>query len=60
MKSTKIFLCPAAALLCDKHRFTEMRRVNISGTHIFLAIAAGLCMAGPFTWIVIKYWLFAV
>ena len=37
-----------------------LRRVNISGTHIFLAIAAGLCMAGPFAWMVIKYWLFAV
>jgi hypothetical protein len=37
-----------------------MRKVNISGTHVFLAIAAGLCMAGPFAWMVIKYWLLAV
>ena len=37
-----------------------MRKVNISGTHVFLAMAAGLCMAGPFAWMVIKYWLFAL
>jgi len=35
-------------------------QVNISGTHIFLVMTAGLCMAGPFAWMVIKYWLFAL
>jgi len=36
------------------------RNVNISGTHVFLAMAAALCLAGPLAWMFIRYWLFAV
>ena len=36
------------------------RNVNISGTHVFLAMAAGLGLAGPLAWLFIRYWLFAM
>jgi hypothetical protein len=35
-------------------------KVNISGTHLFLAMAAGLCLSGPLAWMFIRYWLFAL
>ena len=35
-------------------------KVNISGTQVFLAMAAVLCMAGPLAWIFVRYWLFAL
>jgi hypothetical protein len=36
------------------------RKVNISGTQVFLAMAAGLCLAGPLAWMFVRYWLFAL
>jgi hypothetical protein len=36
------------------------RKVNISGTQVFLAMAAGLCAAGPLAWMFVRYWLFAL
>jgi hypothetical protein len=36
------------------------RRVNLSGTQVFLAMAAGLCLAGPLAWMFVRYWLFAL
>jgi hypothetical protein len=35
-------------------------KVNISGTQVLLAMVAGLCLAGPLVWILVRYWLFAV
>jgi hypothetical protein len=34
------------------------RRVNISGTQLLLAMATGLCLAGPLVWAIVRYWLF--
>jgi hypothetical protein len=36
------------------------RKVNISGTHVFLAMAAGLCLAGPLAWMFVGCRLFAL
>ena len=36
------------------------RKVNISGTQVFLVMAAGVCLAGPLAWMFIRYWLFAL
>jgi hypothetical protein len=36
------------------------RKVNISGTQVFLAMGAGLCLAGPLAWMFVRYWLFAL
>jgi hypothetical protein len=36
------------------------RRVNISGTHVILAMAAGFCLAGPLAWMFVRHWLFAL
>ena len=34
-------------------------RVNISGVQVFVALAIGACLAGPVTWALVRYWLFA-
>jgi hypothetical protein len=36
------------------------RKVDISGTQVFAAMAAGLCLAGPAAWMFVRYWLFAL
>jgi hypothetical protein len=36
------------------------RKIDISGTQLFVAIATGLCLAGPMVWMVVRYWLFAL
>jgi hypothetical protein len=36
------------------------RKVDISGTQVFLAMATGLCLAGPLAWMFLRYWLFAL
>ena len=36
------------------------RKANISGTQVFLAMAAGLCLAGPLAWMFVRYLLFAL
>jgi hypothetical protein len=36
------------------------RKVNVSGTQVILAMAAGLCLAGPLAWMFVRYWLFAL
>jgi hypothetical protein len=36
------------------------RNGNISGTQVFLVMAAGLCLAGPLAWMLVRYWLFAL
>jgi hypothetical protein len=37
-----------------------IRKVDISGTQVFAAMAAGLCLAGPILWVLVRYWLFAL
>jgi hypothetical protein len=37
-----------------------MRRVNISGSQVILAMATGLCLIGPLVWAFVRYWLFAL
>jgi hypothetical protein len=32
--------------------------VNISGAEALLAMATGLCLAGPLVWMFVRYWLF--
>jgi hypothetical protein len=36
------------------------RKLNISGTQVFLVMVAGLCLAGPLAWMFVRYWLFAL
>jgi hypothetical protein len=36
------------------------RKVNVSGSQVILAMAAGLCLAGPLAWMFVRYWLFAL
>ncbi len=36
------------------------RKVNMSGTQVFLGMAAGLFLAGPLAWMFVRYWLFAL
>ena len=33
--------------------------LNISGSQILMTLAAGICLAGPLVWALLKYWLFA-
>jgi len=32
--------------------------LNISGSHVLVALAAGICLVGPLVWVLVKYWLF--
>jgi hypothetical protein len=34
--------------------------VNISGAEVLLAMATGLCLAGPLVWMFVRYWLFGL
>jgi hypothetical protein len=34
--------------------------VNISATQVLLAMATGLCLAGPIVWMFVRYWLFGL
>jgi hypothetical protein len=34
--------------------------VNISGTHVLVVLATGICLAGLLVWTCVKYWLFAL
>jgi hypothetical protein len=36
------------------------RKIDLSGTQVFVAMVAGLCLAGPLAWMFVKYWLFAL
>jgi len=36
------------------------RKVDISGTQVFVAMATGLGLAGPLAWMFVRYWLFAL
>jgi len=33
--------------------------LNISGSQVLMTLAAGICLAGPLVWLLVKYWLFA-
>jgi hypothetical protein len=35
------------------------RKIDISGTQLFVAMATGLCLAGPIVWMSVGHWLFA-
>jgi len=34
--------------------------VNICATQVLLAMATGLCLAGPLAWMFVRYWLFGL
>ena len=34
--------------------------INITGTHMLLALAVAFCLAGPLAWAFVRYWLFAL
>jgi hypothetical protein len=34
--------------------------MNITGSHMLLALAIALCLAGPLAWAFVRYWLFAL
>jgi hypothetical protein len=38
----------------------EAPEMNITGTHMLLALAIAFCLAGPLAWAFLKYWLFAL
>jgi hypothetical protein len=48
------------AILLHAQRDERTRELNISATHVLMAIATGLCLMGPLVWTFIRYWLFAV
>ena len=41
-------------------RDTITREINVSGTQVLVALATGVCLAGPLVWAFVKYWLFAL
>lgn len=47
------------AFLVSAQRDERNPEVNISGTQVLLAMAIGLCSAGPLVSILVRYWLFA-
>jgi len=32
----------------------------ISGIHVLVVVATGVCLVGPLVWVFVKYWLFAL
>ena len=34
--------------------------LNISGSHVLVVVATGICLAGPLVWTCVKYLLFAL
>jgi len=34
--------------------------LSISGSHVLVALTIAFCLAGPVTWALVKYWLFAL
>ena len=47
------------AFLVSAQRDERNPEVNISATHVLLAMAIALCSAGPLVSILVRYWLFA-
>jgi hypothetical protein len=37
----------------------EARTMDITGSHMLLALAVAFCLAGPLAWAFVTYWLFA-
>jgi hypothetical protein len=37
----------------------EARTMDITGSHMLLALAVAFCLAGPLAWAFVRYWLFA-
>jgi hypothetical protein len=36
------------------------QQIDITGGDMLLALAVALCLAGPFAWAFVRYWLFAL
>jgi hypothetical protein len=48
---------PAPVLVRQEPGTPEM---NITGSHMLLALALAFCLAGPLAWAFVRYWLFAL
>ena len=53
------FMLPNTFLAPARHD-ERSPAVNISATQVLLAMATGLCLAGPLVWMFVRYWLFGL